>query len=110
PSGHAAYAVGWIAIAVALSRAIPWVGGRVAVVVAAVVLAVVVGLTRVQLRAHYLSDVVGGWGLALSLFALCAIVALVVGHIRDNDDDGASPSVLSSSDDQEVSPSVLSGG
>ncbi|MDQ3769534.1 MAG: VTT domain-containing protein, partial [Actinomycetota bacterium] len=83
PSGHAAYAVGWIAIAVALSRAIPWVGGRVAVVVAAVVLTVVVGLTRVQLRAHYLSDVVGGWGLALSLFALCAIVALVVGHIRD---------------------------
>lgn len=83
PSGHAAYAVGWIAIAVALWRAIPWVGGRVAVVVAAVVLAVVVGLTRIQLRAHYLSDVVGGWGLALSLFALCAIVALVLGHIRE---------------------------
>jgi len=93
PSGHAAYAVGWIAIAVALSRAIPWVAGRVAVVVTAVVLAVIVGLARVQLRAHYLSDVVGGWGLALSLFALCAIVALVVGHVRDDDE-----AVLSSSD------------
>jgi undecaprenyl-diphosphatase len=96
PSGHAAYAVAWIAIAVALWRAIPWVAGRVAVVVTAVLLAVVVGLTRVQLRAHYLSDVVGGWGLALSLFALCAIVALVVEHIRDNGKT-VSPSVLSSS-------------
>jgi undecaprenyl-diphosphatase len=96
PSGHAAYAVGWIAIAVALWRAIPWVAGRVAVVVTAVVLAVAVGLTRVQLRAHYLSDVVGGWGLALSLFALCAIVALVFGHVRDS--NGVSPTVLSSSD------------
>jgi undecaprenyl-diphosphatase len=55
---------------------------------------VAVGLTRVQLRAHYLSDVVGGWGLALALFALCAIVALVVGHVRDNDH----ATVLSGSD------------
>ena len=96
PSGHAAYAVAWIAMAVALWRAIPWVAGRVAVVVTAVVLAVAVGLTRVQLRAHYLSDVVGGWGLALALFALCAIFALVVGHVRDS--NGVSPTVLSSSD------------
>ena len=42
---------------------------------AAVVLAVVIGLTRVYLRAHYLSDVEGGWGLAAAIFALLGLVA-----------------------------------
>ena len=47
-------------------------------------LAVVIGLTRVYLRAHYLSDVEGGWGLAAAIFALLGIVAVVVGHLRQN--------------------------
>ena len=46
---------------------------------------VVVGLTRVYLRAHYLSDVEGGWGLAVAIFALLGVVALVVGRLRQNE-------------------------
>ena len=62
PSGHAANAVAWIACAVVLVRGGSSFAARFAVVTAAVVLAAVVGLTRVYLRAHYLSDVEGGWG------------------------------------------------
>jgi membrane-associated phospholipid phosphatase len=48
------------------------------------VLAAVIALTRVYLRAHYLSDVNGGLGLAAAIFALCGVAALVVGHLRQN--------------------------
>jgi len=57
---------------------------RFAVVTFAVVLAVVIGLTRVYLRAHYLSDVNGGFGLAATIFGLCGVAALVVGYVRQN--------------------------
>ena len=85
PSGHAAYAVAWVAVAVALSRALPGLASRVRVRRrSAIVIAVVVGLSRVYLRAHYLTDVIGGLGLGAALFALCGLVALVVGFVRDN--------------------------
>jgi membrane-associated phospholipid phosphatase len=48
------------------------------------VLAAVIGLTRVYLRAHYLSDVEGGWGLGAAIFALLGVVAVVVGWLRHN--------------------------
>lgn len=82
PSGHAAYAVCWVAIAVALRHALPRLALRTAVLVTGVVLAVVVGVTRIYLRAHWFSDVAGGWGLAATAFALSGIVALVVAFVR----------------------------
>jgi membrane protein DedA with SNARE-associated domain/membrane-associated phospholipid phosphatase len=84
PSGHAAYAIAWVACAVVLVRAGGKFATRFAVVTAAVVLAVVIGLTRVYLRAHYLSDVEGGWGLGVAIFALLGVVAVVVGWLRQN--------------------------
>jgi undecaprenyl-diphosphatase len=84
PSGHAAYAVTWIAVAVAVSRALPNVASRFAFVTVAIVIAAAVGLTRIYLRAHYLSDVVGGWGVAAAIFALCGSAALVIGYVRNN--------------------------
>ncbi|MBA3327692.1 MAG: VTT domain-containing protein [Solirubrobacterales bacterium] len=82
PSGHAAYAVAWVAVAIALARAVPSAAGRVAVVGGAVLVAVAIGATRVYLRAHFVSDVVAGWGMAAAVFALCAIAGLVVAHLR----------------------------
>lgn len=84
PSGHAAHAVVWIALAVALARAVPWLAGRVALIVGAIAFAAIVGLTRVYLGVHYLSDVGAGWALAAAIYAACAAVALVVIHVRDN--------------------------
>lgn len=83
PSAHAAYAIAYIAVAVALTHAIP-VLQRSALVVGSVVLATVIGLTRVYLRAHYLSDVIGGWALGATIFSVAGIVALVVGFLRQN--------------------------
>jgi undecaprenyl-diphosphatase len=84
PSGHAAYAIAWVALAVVAVRVGRGPVSRTAVVTAAVAVAVIVGATRVYLRAHYLSDVVGGWALAAAIFALCGMVALVVAFVRHN--------------------------
>jgi membrane protein DedA with SNARE-associated domain/membrane-associated phospholipid phosphatase len=84
PSGHAAYAVAWIAIAIVLSRSVPGLARTTVAVIAATVVAVVVAITRVDLRAHYLSDVVGGAGLAAAIFGLCGMGGLVVAHLRHN--------------------------
>ena len=48
-------------------------------------IAVVVGLTRIYLRAHWFSDVAGGWGLGSMCFALAGIVALVAGYLRSGE-------------------------
>jgi membrane protein DedA with SNARE-associated domain/membrane-associated phospholipid phosphatase len=84
PSGHAAYAVAWVACAVVLVRGGAGIATRFAAVTAAVVLAVAIALTRVYLRAHYLSDVDGGLGMAAAIFALAGVAAVVVGHVRQN--------------------------
>jgi membrane protein DedA with SNARE-associated domain/membrane-associated phospholipid phosphatase len=84
PSGHAANAVAWVACAVVLSRGGAGFATRFALVTAAVVLTIVIGLSRVYLRAHYLSDVEGGFALATAIYALIGLVAVVVSHLRQN--------------------------
>jgi undecaprenyl-diphosphatase len=84
PSGHSAYATAYVALAVGASRVLDGIGSRTALVLAGVIVAAVIGATRVYLRAHYLSDVIGGIGLGLAIFAGCAAVALVAGFIRQN--------------------------
>ena len=84
PSGHAAYAMGWVAIAVAFNRAAPALR-RVAIPIVAIVVVVLVGLSRIYLRVHYLSDVLGGAGLAATCFGLCAVGALIVDFVRHNE-------------------------
>jgi undecaprenyl-diphosphatase len=83
PSGHAAYSTAWVAAAVVASEMLG-LAHRAALVLAAIAIAVAVGLSRIYLRAHYWSDVAGGWGLGFGIFGTCAVVALVVAHIRHN--------------------------
>jgi undecaprenyl-diphosphatase len=84
PSGHAAYAVTWVAVAVVIGRVLPNLASRFALVVAGVAIAFVVGLTRIYLRAHWMSDVIGGWGIAAASFSLLGLLALVVTYLRHN--------------------------
>lgn len=84
PSGHAANSVVWLAAAIVLGRAIPSLAGRVAVLVVAVVIGLAVGASRVYLRAHWVSDVVAGWGMGVAVLGLAGIAGLVVGHLRNN--------------------------
>jgi membrane protein DedA with SNARE-associated domain/membrane-associated phospholipid phosphatase len=85
PSGHAAQSTlyTWLAITFAL-RVVPGITRRSVVIVAGIALTALIGLTRVYLRVHWLSDVSGGWALGASSFAAVAAVVLVVAHIRDN--------------------------
>jgi membrane protein DedA with SNARE-associated domain/membrane-associated phospholipid phosphatase len=89
PSAHAAYATAWVACAIALARALPTLGTRFSIAVTATIIAAVIGMTRIYLRVHWLSDVLAGWGLGAAVFATCGIVALVVGFVRDNPDADA---------------------
>ena len=84
PSGHSAYAVALVACAIVLARGGSRMAASFAIVTVAIVLAVAIGLSRVYLRVHYLSDVVGGWAIGAAIFALAGIVALVVGALRNN--------------------------
>lgn len=76
PSGHAANSVGWLALAIALTVVIPTRAGRIAAITAGAVLAVLVGLSRIYLRAHYASDVLAGEALAVAIYALATIGAI----------------------------------
>ena len=82
PSGHAAYSTVWIAAALMFTRRLGLASA--ALVTSAVVLAAAVGLSRIYLRAHYWSDVAGGWGLGVGVFGGLAVIVLVVEYMRHN--------------------------
>jgi undecaprenyl-diphosphatase len=84
PSGHAAYSVAFVACATVLVRAgVPW-ALRFAALTVAVGIVVAVALSRVYLRVHYLTDVLGGVGMALAIWSFLGILALFAGRVRHN--------------------------
>lgn len=83
PSGHTAYSTAYVAMAVIAWRVIPGFTRRLLVLLATILVSASIGASRIYLRAHYWSDVAGGWGLGFGIFGLCAVVALVVLYMRD---------------------------
>ncbi len=84
PSGHATNSVGWLALAIALTVIIPNRAVRVATISVGALLAVLVGLTRIYLRAHYVTDVLAGESLAVATYSLAAIAAIAWQRHRDS--------------------------
>jgi len=83
PSGHAAHSVFYLWLAVtSVMRLRPGMARGALVVTAGIVLTALVGLSRVYLGVHYMSDVSAGWALGAAAFSLCAAVALVVTTMR----------------------------
>jgi undecaprenyl-diphosphatase len=92
PSGHAAHAVifGWLALTLTV-RLRPGMAGGTALLVLGIALVALVGLSRVYLRVHYLSDVSAGWALGVAAFAACGAIAMIVTHLRQNASRDAPP-------------------
>ena len=84
PSGHAVYAVTLVACATVLVRAGTGWAVRVGAETVAVGLVVAVAVARVYLRAHYLSDVLGGVALGVAVWAFTGSVAVICAHVRHN--------------------------
>lgn len=85
PSGHAAHSVFylWLAVTIVL-RLRPGMARGAAVVTAGFALTALIGLSRVYLQVHYLSDVSAGWALGAAAFSFCAAIGLVVSQVRQN--------------------------
>jgi len=84
PSGHATGsiigygAVAYVGVVVLRRR---W--AKVALTAMVVVLVLAIGWTRVYLRAHWCSDVLGGWALGLCWLSLCIAVVRVAWRAKD---------------------------
>ena len=85
PSAHAAYSTFyvWLAVTVVMRLRVGMARGA-ALVVGGIVLTALVGLSRVYLGVHYMSDVNAGWALGVAAFSLCAAIALVITTLRQN--------------------------
>jgi membrane protein DedA with SNARE-associated domain/membrane-associated phospholipid phosphatase len=83
PSGHTAYSTAYVAMAVIAARVLRGLASRGTLVLLAILASASIGMSRIYLRAHYWSDVVGGWGLGAGIFGLCAMIAMIVVYMRN---------------------------
>jgi undecaprenyl-diphosphatase len=74
PSGHASGIAGLVAVGLILAWPVLSARARRVWAVVGVVAVVLVGLTRMWLGVHYLSDVVGGWALGIAWSLAVALV------------------------------------
>jgi membrane protein DedA with SNARE-associated domain/membrane-associated phospholipid phosphatase len=83
PSAHAAYSTFyvWLAVTIVMRLRVGMARGAL-VVAGGIVLTALIGLSRVYLGVHYMSDVSAGWALGGAAFSLCAAVALVATTMR----------------------------
>jgi undecaprenyl-diphosphatase len=101
PSAHAAYSTFyvWLAVTIAI-RLRPGMARGALVIAAGIALTALIGLSRVYLGVHYLSDVSAGWALGAASFSLCAAVALVIVTVRQNGSNGRLPAAAGAGEDR----------
>jgi undecaprenyl-diphosphatase len=76
PSGHAMLsAVVYLTLGALLAQVVPRRANQVYFLTVALVLTLLVGLSRIYLGVHYPTDVLAGWAVGLTWALLCAVVA-----------------------------------
>lgn len=80
PSGHSSGIATLVTVALVLAWPLLAARGRRLALLAGVLLVVLVGLTRMWLGVHFLSDVLGGWALGV---AWSLLTALLFGAVAD---------------------------
>jgi membrane protein DedA with SNARE-associated domain/membrane-associated phospholipid phosphatase len=90
PSAHAAYSTFylWLAVTIVMRLRVGMARGALAIAVG-IALTALIGLSRVYLGVHYMSDVNAGWALGAASFSICAATALVITTVRQNGGDAA---------------------
>ena len=94
PSGQATRSTACLlTVAFVAWSVLPSWRSKVGAVTAAVLVALLVGLARLTLAVHWLTDVLGGWALGTLWFAVVVVVSEVAGslHRRDAAASGAPP-------------------
>jgi undecaprenyl-diphosphatase len=99
PSGHTLAATLWVGVVLLVLLPVVPVRWRRAVIASGVLLVVVVGLTRIALGVHFLSDVLAGWLVGTCWLLMTAIAFRAwrrhegqpVGHVSDGLDPEAAP-------------------
>lgn len=75
PSGHSRSAVFWLWLSVTVTARVTMApGARRTLLGAGLAIPVLVGLARIYLRAHWLTDVLAGWAFAVAAFAAAALL------------------------------------
>jgi membrane protein DedA with SNARE-associated domain len=85
PSGHALQSVTYVACAIVLVRGGAGWASRIAAVTVAIAIVASVCISRVFLRAHYLTDVLGGAALGVAVWAAVAVVGLLTESVVRRD-------------------------
>lgn len=92
PSAHATQAAACLLTVAFLAWGVlPSWRSRVVTVSAALSGAVLVGVSRLTLAVHWLTDVLGGWALGTLWFAVVVVVSQVADSLRRRDSDAALP-------------------
>lgn len=101
PSGHAAYSTFYVWLAVTIvMRLRPGMARGALVITSGIALTALVGLSRVYLDVHFMSDVNAGWALGAAAFSLCAAVALVISTVRQNEGLDGPPAAAGDREDR----------
>jgi membrane-associated phospholipid phosphatase len=81
PSTDSAISIGFVVLAVALARLSQHPPRKAAILALGTISWIATGALMVAFRVHYLTDVLGGWGLGVATFAASSLAAIVARDI-----------------------------
>lgn len=88
PSGHATdSAIVYLTLAALLARSIPGRGPRIYIIGAAILMILLIGVSRVYLGVHWPSDVAAGWTLGAAWALACSLIYSRLGIKEAEADD-----------------------